>query len=93
MTVWASLASISSDHSPDRLAKLFDDRGAQRRDKLLSDVARDVADQLLDQASRLLLADRFLLGIAVAGISEFCAVERKVNVLGEAADGTERLGE
>ena len=42
----------------------------------LGDVERHIADQVVDKPVRLLLADPFLLGVAIAGISELSSVER-----------------
>jgi hypothetical protein len=55
--------------------------------------ALNIADQVVDKPGGLLPADSLLLGIAIAGISEFGAVERKVDVLRETADGAKRFRE
>jgi hypothetical protein len=60
-----------------RLAKLFDDRGSERREKFIGNVTLDVADQIVDQPGRLLLAYLLPLGIAIADITEFCTIERQ----------------
>jgi hypothetical protein len=55
---------------------LFDYCGTKRWQKFLGDVSLDVADQIVDEPGRLLPADPLLLGVALADVSEFGAVER-----------------
>ena len=52
-----------------RLAELFDDCGAKRREKFLGDVPLNVADQVVNKPGCLLLADPLLFGIAIARVT------------------------
>jgi hypothetical protein len=76
-----------------RLAELPDDRSAECGKKLLGDVQLDVANQVVDELPDLLSAQAFLLRISVPGIAKVGSIEGQVDVLREAADGIEGLGE
>lgn len=52
----------------------------------------DIAYQVFDELVRLLPADSLHFGIAVARVAEVGSIEGQIDILGEAADGAERLG-
>jgi transposase InsO family protein len=54
--------------------------------QLLGNMLFNVSDEIIDQLVRLLLADPFLFGVAITGITEISTVEWQVDVFGEAAD-------